>query len=81
MKKETHICQGRNKRQGYVGLFLDVTYGTDRRKCNSKGVIFENDKWYCKRHAPSVIKLRKEKSEETDRLRIQRNLNRNEKRG
>lgn len=45
--KEPHICQGHKK---------------DTFKCTSKASIFENNKWFCKRHAPSKIKEREEKS-------------------
>ncbi len=62
MAKEKHICSGKNKRKGYVGLFIDYTHGSDRRKCKSTASVFENDEWYCKRHAPSEIEKREAKS-------------------
>lgn len=46
-KKEKHICEGYNK---------------SNRKCECKASIFENDKWYCKKHSPTKIKEREEKS-------------------
>jgi len=61
MKKD-NICEGKNKIKGYVDVFLDYTYGSSRRLCNNKATIFENNKWYCKKHAPSKIKEREEKA-------------------
>ena len=69
-KKKGYICQGKNKKKGYVGIFLDFTYGNKRRNCNKKASDFENGKWYCKRHAPSEIKKREEKSELTELKRL-----------
>ena len=62
MKKEKHICEGKNKTIGYVGIFLDYTYGSSRSNCDKNATIFENGKWYCKRHAPSKIQEREDKS-------------------
>lgn len=61
-KKEKHICEGYNKSKGYVGMFIDFTHGKSRRKCECKASIFENEKWYCKKHSPTKIKEREEKS-------------------
>jgi hypothetical protein len=77
MAKEIHICQGRKKIQGFVGMFIDYTHGKSRRNCQAKASIFEDGKWYCKRHAPSKIAEREKKAEEADARRIWRNFERN----
>ena len=62
-KKEKEICCGRNKPSGMVGILHAYSY-PDYYKCQSKASMFENGRWYCKRHAPSKIKEREAKSEE-----------------
>jgi len=61
--KEPHICQGHKKpsAKGASGAVMFYVL-KDTFKCTSKASIFENNKWFCKRHAPSKIKEREEKS-------------------
>lgn len=61
--KEVHNCCGRNKAIGMVGVLHIWSY-PDYYKCQSKASLFENGKWFCKRHAPSKVKERKDKAEE-----------------
>jgi len=56
-----NVCVGYNKPKGMTGVLHSAHY-RDYYKCKCKGTIFENNKWYCKRHAPSKIKEREEKS-------------------
>lgn len=58
---DKQICCGLNKAVGIVGVLHKSMYSSSY-KCTSKGSIFEDDKWWCKRHAPSKIKEREEKS-------------------
>lgn len=61
--KEKHICVGYNKPSA-TGFSGAVAFHVLREilKCKSKASLFENGKWYCKRHAPSKIEEREEKS-------------------
>lgn len=63
MAKEVHICQGYNKpsatgASGAVSFYVNK----DALKCTCKATYFENNKWFCKRHAPSEKLKREEKS-------------------
>jgi hypothetical protein len=74
MKKEKNICCGHNRPSasgvsGVVAFFVLK----DRLKCTSKATMFENNKWYCKRHAPSKIEEREEKKWGTYIKKISRN--------
>lgn len=64
--KEKHICVGYNKPSatGASGAVMFYVM-KDRLKCTNIASLFENDKWYCKRHAPSKIAEREAKSWET----------------
>lgn len=70
---EQHLCVGYNKAKGLIGL-LHKAHNREHYKCQNKGSIFENEKWYCKRHAPSKIKEREAKSELTYLTKIRMNL-------
>lgn len=74
MSKDVKICEGYNKADGYVGVFLDFTYGKSRRRCDFKASMFENGKWYCKKHAPSKIIEREAKANERYMDRIRKSL-------
>lgn len=57
MAKEKHQCSGRNKDKSMGFSFCFP----EHNRCTSNGSLFENDKWWCKRHAPSIKeKKRKE---------------------
>lgn len=58
--EEKYICSGYNKSRGMTGMLHFYSY-KKYYKCSSKGVIFEEDKWWCKRHAPSKIEEREAK--------------------
>ena len=76
MAKEKHICEGHNKPVGMVGL-LHYAHYRSYYKCDKIASMFEKNKWWCKRHAPSKIKEREEKAEKRDNERIWRNMERN----
>lgn len=78
MKKETHICSGYNKPSatGFSGACMFYVL-KDFLKCTNKATLFENGKWWCKRHAPSKVKEREEKSWEKYIARIRKNVERN----
>jgi hypothetical protein len=78
MAKEKHICVSYNKpsAEGASGV-VSFYVNRDRFKCTSNATVFEDGKWYCKRHSPSAKKAREEKSWETYMARIRRNLERN----
>ncbi len=73
MDKEKHICSGFKKSKGLVGKIHSAMH-RDYYKCNCNAVVFENEKWWCKKHAPSKIKEREEKSWQTYLARIRRNI-------
>ena len=53
---DEHKCEERVKGEGQWG-------GFNRHPCSKKAKYFEDEKWYCKTHAPSQAKLRREKRE------------------
>ena len=46
--KEAHQCEKM------------ITDGWHSHSCSRKGINFEDDKWWCKQHTPSIIKARNE---------------------
>lgn len=76
MEKEINICSGYNKPKGLTGKLHSAHY-REYYKCNCKASIFENDKWWCKKHAPSKIKEREDKKWETYISKIRKNVERN----
>ena len=73
--KEIHICSGYNKPSstGFSGYIASAIL-RDKLKCTCKATLFENDKWYCKRHAPSKILEREEKSWATYKNKLFKNM-------
>ena len=61
MKKERIECCGYNKPKGLTGVLFKAHH-KEHFKCHAKASVVENEKHYCKRHAPSEIKKREEKS-------------------
>lgn len=61
---EKHICCGYNKAKGMTGILFKAHH-KDFFKCNAVAKFNEGDKWYCKRHLPSAIKIRDEKRWQT----------------
>ena len=61
--KEKNICVSYSKPTA-TGFSGAVAFAVLREnfKCTSKASLFEDGKWFCKRHAPSKIKEREEKS-------------------
>lgn len=74
MAKEINICCGRNKPSGTgaSGAIQSVIL-KELLKCKSKASLFENGKWWCKKHAPSKVKEREEKSWQTYLKKINKN--------
>lgn len=70
------ICSGYNKPKGLTGKLHSASY-REHYKCTCKASIFENNKWWCKNHAPSKIKEREEKKWETYISKIRKNVERN----
>lgn len=58
-----NICCGYNKpsAKGYSGAVASFML-KNTLKCTNKASLFENNKWYCKRHAPSMVEEREKKS-------------------
>jgi len=58
-----NLCSGYNKPSATgasgVVMFSIIKHSL---KCRNKAKIFENDKWWCKKHAPSEVAKREEKS-------------------
>lgn len=69
-------CRGYKKSIGTAGFFHKAT-NKEHYKCQAKGVLFEDGKWWCKRHAPSEKLKREEKSEAIYMARIRKNLDKN----
>lgn len=74
MPKQNHICSAHNKpsatgKSGAIAFYILK----DRFKCINKASVFENGKWYCKRHAPSKVAEREEKNWQTYISKIKRN--------
>ena len=77
-KKEIKICQGYNKPKAVgFGGFIASHILKDNLKCSCKAILFENNKWWCKRHAPSEKKKREDKSWKTYIKRIHKNIDNN----
>ena len=72
-KKEKYICSGYNKPRGMVGKLHSSMY-RDYYKCDANATIFEDGKHWCKRHAPSKVKEREEKSWQKYLDRLRKNL-------
>ena len=75
-KKEIHICQGKRPCRTISDALLRRCY-PESFECTAKASILENNKWYCKRHAPSAVAERERKSEETYMRRIYKNMENN----
>ena len=70
---EKHQCSGYKR----LATITDKLFAYSHKsyyKCTSNGTIFENGKYWCKRHAPSEVKLREEKKWQTYLNRLRRNL-------
>jgi hypothetical protein len=76
MEKEKHICVAYKKVRTMVEK-LHAYNNAEHYKCQAKATIFENGKWYCKKHAPSNVELREDKKWQTYVSKIQRNVDRN----
>lgn len=76
MAKEVNLCSGYNKPKGLTGVLHRAFYKSDY-KCTCKAALFENGKWYCKRHAPSKIAEREAKSWQRYTERIRKNVEQN----
>jgi hypothetical protein len=63
MSKIKNICVGYNKPSatGASGVVM-FSVIKDTLKCQSKACLYEDGKWYCKRHAPSKKIERENKS-------------------
>ena len=75
-KKKIHICQGKRPCRTFSDA-IRRRVNPEQFKCKAKASVFENDKWYCKHHAPSAVAERERKSEETYMRRIHKNMENN----
>lgn len=76
MKTEKHICVA-YKKVRTMREKLHAYHHPEHYKCGVKATIFENEKWYCKKHAPSNVKLIEDKKWQTYVSKIQRNFEMN----
>jgi hypothetical protein len=74
--KETHICQGKRPCRTFSAA-LHRRVNPEAFRCSAKASVFENDKWYCKRHSPAAVAERERKSEQTYYNRMYKNLEMN----
>jgi hypothetical protein len=74
--KERHICQGRKPCRTFFAALLRRV-NPEAFICTAKASVFENGRWYCKRHSPTAVAERERKSEQTYYNRIRRNLEMN----
>lgn len=74
--EQDKICSGKNKPSGsgFSGALQSYVL-KDLLKCQCKGVLFENNKWWCKKHAPSKIEEREKKAWNNYIKRLNRNNN------